>query len=100
MYYCRPCRKYHQFGLDYQCPIYCYNPVNVFPKMMILTSSIVSNTAKFECTVCLDNEGLLCEEHALLQIDEDEASFANMILLLRERASFHFQQFHSIKYVI
>ena len=58
---------------------------------MILTSSVVSNAAKSECTVCLNAESLVCDEHAKLQMDETQTSFSNMILLLREEASFIFK---------
>ena len=66
---------------------------------MILTSSVVSNAAKSECTVCLNADSLVCDEHALLQMDETQASFSNMILLLREEASFYFQKMFDCKLI-
>ena len=90
MYFCRVCRVFHEFGLAYQCKIGSYNGTTIFPKIMLLTSAIVSNAARFECTVCLDADGPFCDEHQLLQVDENQASYANMILLLREKESFSF----------
>ena len=100
-YFCKApsCRKYHEFGLTYQCPISCFMPVQVYPKIMILTSAIVSNAKKFECTVCLNSEGLLCEKHALLEINEYDASYANMILLFREKASIILTHYKFIQYL-
>ena len=88
MYFCRVCKVFHKFGLEHQCQMASYNGSTIFPKIMLLTSAIVSNTARFECTVCLDADGLFCDLHASLQVDENQSSYANMILVLREKVSF------------
>ena len=66
-----------------QCDIHTFKALDVFPKIMVMTSSIVCKESKYDCVLCTSPDNP-CIEHQKLNVHSINGSYANMLVTLRE----------------